>query len=99
MNIWFILLLANELLRRGESWLDTKKGLVFPKQLSILMVHGTGDRLTAPDASKKAFERLENESKKYISYEGAFHECNKIFFHEYLISSILIYSTSGAEQR
>ena len=90
--LFFHPILANEILQRGESWLSSnKKTLVSNNTLDIptLMVHGTEDRLTSPDASKLAFDRLQNKYKKYISYPGAYHECKK----EYLCW-LLFYNVS-----
>ena len=53
--------------------LDT--GLVDVKEGSFWIGHGTGDRVTSYDASRKWFERLEVEDKEFKIYEGWFHKC------------------------
>jgi alpha-beta hydrolase superfamily lysophospholipase len=43
------------------------------------MVHGTADVMTSYAASKEAFEKLQAKDKKYISFDGGFHERTQIY--------------------
>jgi len=47
-------------------------------RLPLLMLQGTGDRITSPDASRRFFEQAGSPDKTYLSYPGAFHS----LFHE-----------------
>ena len=40
----------------------------------VYLFHGTADRITAPEGSRKFFERLTTANKKLNLYEGLYHE-------------------------
>ena len=42
--------------------------------IPVYLFHGTADRITLPEGSKKFFERLTVDDKKLNLYEGLFHE-------------------------
>jgi lysophospholipase len=42
--------------------------------LPLLVMHGTDDRLTSVDATKRLFERTESKDKELIIYPGFYHE-------------------------
>lgn len=43
-------------------------------RLPLLIMHGTGDQLTDPEASKQLYERAESQDKTLKMYEGLYHE-------------------------
>lgn len=47
-------------------------------RLPLLMLHGTGDRITSPDASRSFFDAAGSTDKTYRTYPGAFHN----LFHD-----------------
>ena len=64
------------MLERAEE-LDTGKVLIEDEDLRLLICHGSGDRITSYDASKRYFERLGKvRDKTYKSYDGWYH-CSK----------------------
>ena len=42
--------------------------------IPVYLFHGTADRITAPEGSKKLFERFTTEDKTLNLYEGLYHE-------------------------
>jgi alpha-beta hydrolase superfamily lysophospholipase len=43
-------------------------------QIPILILHGTGDRITSPISSREFFDKITFADKTYISYDGGYHE-------------------------
>ncbi len=43
-------------------------------QPSLLITHGTADRMTSPEASRRFYEKVASNNKTYIAYEGGYHE-------------------------
>ncbi len=43
-------------------------------RVPVYLFHGTADRITSPEGSKKFFERLTTADKKLNLYEGLYHE-------------------------
>lgn len=71
--------------------MDGKKLLTKPVQLAkpTLIAHGTADRITSYQASKEFFERLECPNKKFLSYEGGYHELTMDTIQETVIVDYL----------
>jgi alpha-beta hydrolase superfamily lysophospholipase len=57
-------------------------------QLPILMIHGTGDRLTSPRKSREFFDKISSPDKTYIPYEGGYHESLNDIHHEQVAADI-----------
>eukprot|EP00842_Homolaphlyctis_polyrhiza_P001726 jgi/Hompol1/2554/HPOL_002953-RA len=49
---------------------------IVPKafNLPVLVTHGTMDKITCPNASKKFVDEIQSSDKSYRSFDGAFHE-------------------------
>jgi lysophospholipase len=61
----------------GHALYDLSEGFYAQaNQLTIpvYLFHGTADRITAPEGSRKFFERLTTADKKLNLYEGLYHE-------------------------
>lgn len=57
-------------------------------QLPLLMYHGSADKLTSPEASKRFFDNVKFENKRYITYEGGFHESHNDLHQERVIIDV-----------
>ncbi len=57
-------------------------------QPPLLITHGTADRLTDPEASRRFYEKVTSSNKKYIAYEGGYHEGHNDIHHERVIIDI-----------
>jgi alpha-beta hydrolase superfamily lysophospholipase len=67
--------------RLGAETLDTiawTRAHAAELRLPLLMLHGTGDRITSAEASRSFFEAAGSPDKTYRSYPGAFHN----LFHD-----------------
>jgi alpha-beta hydrolase superfamily lysophospholipase len=67
--------------RLGAETLDTiawTRAHAAALRLPLLMLHGTADRITSPEASRAFFEAAGSPDKTYRSYPGAFHN----LFHD-----------------
>ncbi|MDX1416211.1 MAG: alpha/beta hydrolase [Candidatus Promineifilaceae bacterium] len=42
----------------------------------LLIYHGSADKLTDPAASQRFFDSVTADNKRYISYDGGYHECH-----------------------
>ncbi|GJE91344.1 alpha/beta hydrolase [Phanerochaete sordida] len=63
----------DDMLTGGEKLL-TDDYAKWPKDLPLLIVHGTADQVTSCDASKQFFEKVPALDKKISLYEGGYHE-------------------------
>jgi alpha-beta hydrolase superfamily lysophospholipase len=45
--------------------------------LPLLMLHGSGDRVTSPIVSRQLFDQIPWADKRYITYPGAYHEIHQ----------------------
>ncbi|KAF9000355.1 alpha/beta-hydrolase [Hymenopellis radicata] len=72
---------------RWKSW---------PKKVPIVFFHGTGDRITSPTASHDFYEKIPAENKKYVSFDGAFHELSNELpeVKEQLLNDVLAFVDS-----
>lgn len=50
-------------------------------RLPLLVYHGSADRLTPPAASRAFFDQVPISDKKYITYEGGYHESHNDLHH------------------
>jgi alpha-beta hydrolase superfamily lysophospholipase len=67
--------------RLGSETLDTiawTRAHAAELRLPLLVLHGTGDRITSPEASRSFFDAAGSPDKTYRSYPGAFHN----LFHD-----------------
>ena len=58
-------------------------------QIPILMIHGTADRITSPKRSRDLFERFSRSNKKYIAFEGGYHESHNDLHYPKATAEIL----------
>jgi acylglycerol lipase len=61
-----------ELAALGEG--KVVEGLKLDPRCPVWLGHGSADRATAYDGSKKLFEKLKVEDKTFKTYEGAYHK-------------------------
>ncbi|KAI0687103.1 lysophospholipase [Cytidiella melzeri] len=63
----------DDMLTGGENLLaeDYKR---WPKDLPILFIHGTGDRITSHKATEEFYNKINCTDKKLSLYDGAYHE-------------------------
>jgi alpha-beta hydrolase superfamily lysophospholipase len=57
-------------------------------QPPLLITHGTADRMTDPEASRRFYEKVNSPNKKYIAYEGGYHEGHNDIHRERVIIDI-----------
>lgn len=57
-------------------------------ELPLLITHGTADRLTDPEASRRFFENVSSTNKTFIPYEGGYHEGHNDIHRERVIIDI-----------
>ncbi|MCM3630522.1 lysophospholipase [Paenibacillus glycanilyticus] len=67
----------------GEWAIEQCKQLKVP----VLLVHGTGDKVTSFEASKEIAERL-GDRCKFVAYEGGYHELHNDIFAVHLLNNI-----------
>ncbi|KAI8455482.1 acylglycerol lipase [Phakopsora pachyrhizi] len=46
----------------------------YPKNLKLLAVHGSGDKVTSHDATKELIRKTEADEKQFKSFDGYYHE-------------------------
>jgi acylglycerol lipase len=63
-----------EMLDRGEKLQDPEVGKRFPQEVPVLVMHGTGDKVTCCNASRKFTENLKVKDKTFKEYEGWYHK-------------------------
>lgn len=51
-------------------------------QPPLLIIHGTADRLTDPEASRRFYEKVTSSNKTFIAYEGGYHEGHNDIHHD-----------------
>jgi alpha-beta hydrolase superfamily lysophospholipase len=71
----------NGTVRLGSESLDTiarTRARAAELRLPLLILHGTGDRITSPEASRSFFDATGSPDKTYRSYPDAFHN----LFHD-----------------
>ncbi|KAA8893763.1 Alpha/Beta hydrolase protein [Sphaerosporella brunnea] len=68
------LLGIKEMLDRGKKLQDPKIVASFPPDLPVLVMHGSGDKVTSCDESKKFVERLQVKDKLFVQYDGWYHK-------------------------
>ncbi|GLX66189.1 alpha/beta hydrolase [Paenibacillus glycanilyticus] len=56
-------------------------------EMPVLLVHGTGDRVTSYEASKEVEERLQ-ERCKFVTYEGGYHELHNDIYATHLLNIV-----------
>lgn len=56
-------------------------------QVPVLLVHGTGDKVTSYEASKEVADRLE-ERCKFVTYDGGYHELHNDIFAVHLLNIV-----------
>lgn len=57
-------------------------------QLPLLIYHGSADKLTSPQASRQFFDKVQIENKRYITYEGGFHEGHNDLHQERVVIDV-----------
>ena len=57
-------------------------------QPPLLIIHGTADRLTDPEASRRFYEKVTSSNKTFIAYEGGYHEGHNDIHRERVIIDI-----------
>ncbi len=57
-------------------------------QPRLLITHGTADRMTNPEASRRFFEKAASASKAFIAYEGGYHEGHNDIHRERVVIDI-----------
>jgi alpha-beta hydrolase superfamily lysophospholipase len=60
----------------------------FRFQTPLLIIHGTADRITDPDASYRFYKNAASTNKAYIAYEGGFHEGHNDIHRERVLIDI-----------
>jgi alpha-beta hydrolase superfamily lysophospholipase len=58
-------------------------------QLPLLLIHGTADRITSPQDSRRFFDNAGSADKTYIAYEGGYHESHNDIHHEQVVADML----------
>lgn len=56
-------------------------------RVPVLLVHGTGDKVTSLEASKEVAGRL-GDRCKFIAYEGGYHELHNDIYAVYLLNNV-----------
>lgn len=54
----------------------------------LLIYHGSADRLTSPEASRDFYEKVKSDNKRYISYEGGYHESHNDLHQERVVIDV-----------
>lgn len=57
-------------------------------KLPLLITHGTADRITDPEASRRFFEEASSTNKTFIPYEGGYHEGHNDIHRERVVIDI-----------
>jgi alpha-beta hydrolase superfamily lysophospholipase len=57
-------------------------------QPPLLITHGTADQMTDPQASRRFYEKVISTNKKYIAYEGGYHEGHNDIHRERVVIDI-----------
>ena len=57
-------------------------------QPPLLIFHGTADQLTDPAASRRFYENVTSSNKRYIAYEGGYHEGHNDIHYERVVIDI-----------
>lgn len=80
----------------NETLRITKEiGSYFPEfRLPVLVLHGTGDRLTEPEGSQKFYDEIDSRDKTINFYEGWYHELLNEPEKEKVLEAIRIWITS-----
>jgi len=60
-------------------------------QPPLLIFHGTADRLTDPEASRSFYEKVPSTNKRYIAYDGGYHEGHNDIHRERIVSDIALW--------
>lgn len=63
-----------EMLDRGKGLRDKSVVKRFPENLPVLVAHGTGDKVTDCEASRKFVDMLEVKDKTFKAYDGWYHK-------------------------
>jgi alpha-beta hydrolase superfamily lysophospholipase len=56
-------------------------------QVPVLLVHGTGDKVTSYAASKEVADRLQDRCK-FVTYDGGYHELHNDIFAVHLLNIV-----------
>ena len=59
--------------------------------LPLLIYHGSADRITPPHASRAFFEHVTVSDKKYISYDGGYHESHNDLHHAQTAKDVAVW--------
>lgn len=62
-----------DMFNRGEDVVE-RGYRRWPRELPVLVIHGTADKVTSPQASQEFVEKLDASDKKLSLIEGGFHE-------------------------
>jgi alpha-beta hydrolase superfamily lysophospholipase len=57
-------------------------------QPPLLITHGTADRITNPEASRRFYEKVTSTNKTFIAYEGGYHEGHNDIHRERVLIDI-----------
>ncbi len=57
-------------------------------QPPLLIYHGSADELTSPEASRRFYDNVTSNNKRYISYEGGYHESHNDLHKERVIVDV-----------
>ena len=68
------LLGISEMLGRGKLLLREEGYGRWRKETPLLVVHGTGDKVTDWEASKRFVDLVKAEDKAFVTYEGWYHK-------------------------
>jgi alpha-beta hydrolase superfamily lysophospholipase len=58
-------------------------------QVPVLMIHGTSDRITSPQNSRRFFDDITHTDKTYIAYDGGYHESHNDRHHLQVTADIV----------
>lgn len=63
-----------EMLDRGKQLQDREVAASFPRSLPVLVAHGTADRVTDCEASRRFVDMLQVDDKAFKVYDGWYHK-------------------------
>lgn len=70
----------------AAAWCQTNAHTL---QLPLLMIHGTADRITSPQDSRRFFDNAGSTDKTYLAYEGGYHESHNDIHHQQVVADML----------
>ncbi|GJE97196.1 lysophospholipase-like protein [Phanerochaete sordida] len=64
----------HDMIASAEQLLDNDKAKAWPENLPLLVTHGTADEVNSPAKSREFFDKVPVQDKKFLSYDGAYHD-------------------------